>query len=54
MLQCWEAEAVLRPSFSDLVESVSVFLEDFAGYMDISAFKFKLPAESNIDTVTSN
>ena len=49
MLQCWEPEAVLRPSFSDLVESVSVFLEVFADYMDISAFKSKSATEPNTD-----
>jgi hypothetical protein len=39
MLHCWEPEAVLRPSFSDLVESISTLLEKFADYMDISAFE---------------
>ena len=38
MLQCWELEPDLRPSFSNLVESVSNFLENMVGYMDISAF----------------
>ena len=42
MLQCWEPEAVQRPSFSDLVESISTLLESFAGYMDISTFEMKL------------
>ena len=42
MLQCWEPEAVQRPSFPDLVESISTLLESFAGYMDISTFEMKL------------
>ena len=42
MLQCWEPEAALRPSFSGLVESISALLENFAGYMDINAFEMKL------------
>lgn len=47
MLQCWETEAMLRPSFSDLVESISTLLEHFVGYMDVNAFEMKL-TNSNI------
>ena len=49
MLQCWELETVLRPSFSDLVQSISTFLEGFMGYMDISAFETKPVSDSNAD-----
>ena len=42
MLQCWEPATVLRPSFSNLVESISTLLESFADYMDISTFEMKL------------
>lgn len=38
MLQCWKLEAELRPAFSDLVMSVSKFLESMASYMDVSTF----------------
>jgi hypothetical protein len=36
MLQCWELDLDTRPSFSQLVDSLSVYLEAMAGYMDIS------------------
>ena len=48
MLQCWEPEAALRPSFSDLVESISALLENFVGYMDVNAFEIKL-TNANFD-----
>lgn len=37
MHQCWKFESELRPSFSNLVTSLSKFLEDIAGYMDFSS-----------------
>ena len=37
MLQCWKFEPELRPSFSELVLSLSKFLEEFAGYMDFGS-----------------
>ena len=38
MLQCWEFDPTNRPAFSDLVNSLSHFLEAMADYMDIGAF----------------
>ena len=38
MHQCWELEPEKRPSFSNLVKSVSKFLESIAGYVDFSTF----------------
>ena len=38
MLQCWDLEPKGRPSFSDLVSSLSLSLEAMAGYMDVGAF----------------
>ena len=38
MQWCWELEPQGRPSFSDLVSSLSQSLETMAGYMDVAAF----------------
>ena len=38
MLQCWSSEPDRRPSFSNLVDLLSQFLEGMAGYLDIGAF----------------
>ena len=36
MLQCWKLNPDTRPPFSNLVDSLSVYLEAMAGYMDIT------------------
>ena len=38
MYQCWSGEPEHRPSFSQLVESLSSSLEEMAGYVHIGAF----------------
>ena len=38
MQHCWELDPTSRPSFSDLVSSLSQSLEAMAGYMDVGAF----------------
>ena len=38
---CWAELPDKRPSFQDLVQSVSSLLEGVAGYMDFSAFSSK-------------
>ena len=38
MLQCWDMEHKSRPTFSDLVSSLSRSLEAMVGYMDVGAF----------------
>ena len=38
MQHCWELDPKSRPSFSDLVSSLSQSLEAMAGYMDVGAF----------------
>lgn len=37
MTRCWEFEAERRPSFSEMVESLSVHLETLAKYVDIGS-----------------
>ena len=38
MQECWEADSRDRPTFSDLVTSVSAFATNLAGYVDFSEF----------------
>ena len=46
MLQCWVTEPKSRPTFSDLVSSLSQSLEAMVGYMDVGAF-------GQVDTMAS-
>ena len=41
MLQCWEFEPKMRPTFSSIVDTLSHFLEGMVEYMDISAFAYR-------------
>ena len=41
MQQCWSIEPEKRPQFSELVSSLSSFLESVAGYLHIGAFGVK-------------
>ena len=52
MIQCWESKSKKRPSFSDLVHSLSVSMESMAGYIDISESVLK-SEESEDDTAQS-
>ena len=47
MLKCWNSDPNERPSFSVLVNSISVFAEMTAGYLDVSNYN---PFEANITT----
>ena len=47
MLKCWDSEPQSRPTFSDIVTSLSQSLEAMADYLDISAFSNEL--EHNLD-----
>ena len=38
MMECWKADPFERPSFSDLVQKISLYLESMAGYLHIGAF----------------
>ena len=38
MLQCWKLEPDVRPSFSNLIDSLSQSIKTMAGYMDVFAF----------------
>ena len=38
MFQCWKLELEKRPSFSNLVNSLSQSIEAMVGYMDMFAF----------------
>ena len=36
IVQCWEQNPDDRPTFTDLVGTISTLLEEIAGYMDLS------------------
>ena len=38
MCKCWHADPKERPTFSELVSSMSQTLESLAGYMDVLTF----------------
>ena len=46
MLQCWDPEPQSRPTFSDIVATLSQSLEAMADYLDIGAFSNEL--ENNL------
>ena len=52
MLKCWDPEPQSRPTFSDIVASLSQSLEAMADYVDISAFSNEL--EHALDTDQPN
>ena len=47
MLQCWELETEMRPTFSSIVETLSLILETMVDYMDISAFTAEMAQFQN-------
>ena len=49
MLQCWDPEPQSRPTFSDIVASLSQSLEAMADYLDINAFGNKAEYNEDVD-----
>ena len=49
MQHCWELDPKSRPSFSDLVSSLSQSLEAMAGYIDVGTFGQLLVRESALE-----
>ena len=49
MQHCWELDPKSRPSFSDLVSSLSQSLEAMADYMDVGAFGQSQVRESALE-----
>ena len=54
MLHCWELEPKHRPTFSEVVNSLSQSLETMADYMDIGAFGKERTANQIGDAETSD
>ena len=48
MHQCWSEEPEHRPSFTQLVESLSNSLEGMAGYVHIGAFGIRTQNEPEV------
>ena len=54
MLSCWELEPDSRPTFSNLVSSLSQLLETMAEYMDVGAFGDKGCETDPVDPTDTN
>ena len=54
MLKCWELSPESRPTFSLLVRSLSKFLDNMAGYMDIGNIKGVQNVDDSGDTSKNN
>lgn len=50
MLQCWEFKCDKRPSFSDIIESLSQTLQAMADYINIGAFGETPPRPAKLRT----
>ena len=53
MDDCWLADAEQRPTFSQLVHSIDIYLSSIAGYMDLSQLD-RLPTISEAENISEN